>query len=136
MPIDDPQTWAQGAAALKSMFEGFRAALGMVRDVRDLRGSDPEKAKAIEAALEAAERGAKTAEAEIAKALGYELCKCEFPPNMMLTVGSHYGRGRQGPVFECPKCGYNTAMPYGFNRIARLSGGSIKAPAVTPADES
>jgi hypothetical protein len=27
------------------------------------------------------------AEAEIAKALGYELCKCDFPPTPMRTVG-------------------------------------------------
>ena len=41
------------------------------------------------------------------EAFGYELCKCEFPPTPMKTVG--YTRDRQ-VVYQCPKCGFNTAM--------------------------
>jgi hypothetical protein len=38
---------------------------------------------------------------------------------IMLTVGHHSGRvGKWGPVFECPKCGFNTAAPNTFNRTA------------------
>src|ERR1700737_18245 len=55
---------------------------------------------------------------EIAKALGYELCKCEFPPTPMLTVGELNGRPKTGPVYECPKCGFNTAGAFMYNRIA------------------
>jgi hypothetical protein len=122
MPIDDPHTWAQGATAFKSMFEGFRAALGLLKDVRGLGTEKPDQAKAITAALEKAEEAAKVAEAEIAKALGYELCKCQFPPVAMLTVGYldiGFARYQEGdPVYECPRCGYCTAGPYDFQRIA------------------
>jgi hypothetical protein len=79
-----------------------------------------EKSAAITAALATAESSSRIAEAEIAKALGYELCKCEFPPTIMVTVGQHNGRTKQngtGPVFECPRCGYNTAGPYMYDRI-------------------
>jgi hypothetical protein len=120
MPIDDPNTWAQGAAALKSTFDALRGVFGVVKDVRELAG--PEQAKAITAALDQAEAAAKVAEAEIAKALGYQLCKCQFPPVVMLTVGyvsMKFARYQEGdPVCECPKCGYCTAGPYGFERTA------------------
>ena len=65
------------ARGCKSTFEGFRAALGLIKDARGLGSENPEQAKAITAALDQAEAGAKVAEAQIAKALGYELCKCQ-----------------------------------------------------------
>jgi hypothetical protein len=85
MPIDDPHTWAQGAGALKSAFDAIRGLIGMVKDLRGL--ASPEQVKAITAAVDQAETATKVAEAEIANALGYELCKCQFPPTVMLTVG-------------------------------------------------
>jgi hypothetical protein len=57
-----------------------------VKDTKDLLPKD-EKAAAIMAALATAESSARMAEAEVAKALGYELCRCQFPPTPMLTVG-------------------------------------------------
>jgi hypothetical protein len=62
------------------------------------------------------------AEAELAKAFGYELCKCDFPPTPMLTVGyfnwNHGANKKEGdPVYECPKCGYNTAGPFNYQSI-------------------
>jgi hypothetical protein len=118
MPIDDPHTWAQGAGALKAAFDAIRGLIGVVKDVRGLAG--PEQAKAITAAVDQAETATQVAEAEIAKALGYELCKCQFPPTVMLTIGYTTDRGdrRGGPVFECPKCGYNNSGGWAFNRTA------------------
>ena len=58
------------------------------------------------------------AQAEVAKALGYQLCKCDFPPPLMLTVGTHSLRGgKAGAVYECPKCKFNTASPFSFTRL-------------------
>ena len=61
------------------------------------------------------------AEAEIQKALGYELCKCQWPPVAMLTIGYFHrihGKHQEGdPVFECPKCGYTDAGPSNFTRL-------------------
>lgn len=120
MPIDDPGSWVAGAGALKTVFETLRSAIGLVRDARDLKQPDAMQTRAIEDALQTAEKAARIAEAEIAKALGYELCKCEFPPNIMLTVGYHNerGGGRKGPVYECPRCGQNTAGPWMYERTA------------------
>jgi hypothetical protein len=50
MPIDDPHTCAQGAAALTSAFDAIRGLLGVVKDVRGL--ANPEQAKAITAAAD------------------------------------------------------------------------------------
>jgi hypothetical protein len=108
------------AGALKSAFDAIRGLIGMVKDIRGLAG--PEQAKAITVAVDQAEAAAKVAEAEIAKALGYELCKSQYPPTAMLTVGYwiiHEGRHHEGdPVYECPRCGVTTAGPYGFERTA------------------
>jgi hypothetical protein len=101
-------------------FDAVRAAIGAVKDVRSLGGGTESQQKAVDQAIEQAETATKLAEAEIGKALGYELCKCEFPPTLMLTVGYHKERGGRpkGPVYECPKCGYNTAGPWMYERIA------------------
>jgi hypothetical protein len=120
MPFDDPNTWMHGAAALKAGFDAFRSAIAGLKEIRALGGGTPEQNKVVDEALDHAVRTAAIAEAEVAKALGYELCKCEFPPTIMLTVGYRNERGPsgKGPVFECPKCGYNTAGPWAFTRTA------------------
>jgi hypothetical protein len=120
MPVDDPNTWIAGATALKAAFDAFKSAVAGVREVRSLVGGSEQQNKVVDEALDHAVRTAATAEAEVAKALGYELCKCQFPPTAMLTVGYHNERPatRSGPVFECPKCGYNTAGPWMYTRIA------------------
>jgi hypothetical protein len=84
-------------------------------------------AEAIGMALETAAASAKFAEAEVAKALGYEFCKCEFPPTPMLPVGQHSGRPKTGPVYECPKWSFNAAAAFMYTRIApKRSYASIK----------
>jgi len=120
MPIDDLNTWLHGAAALKAGFDAFRSAIAGLKEIRSLGGGTPDQNKVIDEALDHANRTAAIAEAEVAKALGYELCKCEFPPTIMVTVGYKNERGRSGagPVFECPKCGYHTAGPWDYQRIA------------------
>ena len=82
MPIDDPATWAQGVGALKTAFDSIRSAIGMVKDARSLGGGTEQEKKAIDNALSVASSTTAIAEAELAKAFGYELCKCEFPPTL------------------------------------------------------
>jgi len=120
MPIDDPNTWLAGATAVKAAFDAIRSAIGGVREIRKLGDGSEQQKKVVDDALDLAERTVAVAEAEVAKALGYELCKCQFPPTIMLTVGHKSDRGGSGtgPVFECPKCGYNTASPWDYQRIA------------------
>jgi hypothetical protein len=74
----------------------------------------------IEAALEKASIATAVAEAEVAKGLGFELCRCQFPPIPTLTVGhiDNPTAKMRGAVYECPKCGFNSAGPWSYNRIA------------------
>ena len=120
--FDDPATWAQAAGALKTTFDSIRSAIGILKEVRSLNGGTEQQQKAIDTALATASSSAAIAEAQVAKALGYELCKCEFPPTPMKTVGYFNIRtqrhGEGDPVYECPKCGYCNAGPYGYARIA------------------
>jgi hypothetical protein len=70
MPIDDPSTWAQGAAALKAAFDSIRTALSIAKDVRSLGVGSEQQQKAIDSALTAAASNTAIAEAELAKAFG------------------------------------------------------------------
>jgi hypothetical protein len=123
MAIDDPNTWAQAASAVKATFDSVRTAIGLVREARTLGGGNEQQQKAIDTALTTASSNAAIAEAQVAAALGYQMCKCEFPPTAMLTVG-YFDRnledvGSMGdPVFECPKCGFTNAGPFVFTRLA------------------
>jgi hypothetical protein len=115
----DPITIASGIATVKTAFDALRTAIGLVNDTKNLLPKD-EKTATITAALATAASTSLIAEAEIAKAFGYELCKCQFPPTPMLTVGSidNPQAKKEGPVFECPKCGFNTAGMWNYKRIA------------------
>jgi hypothetical protein len=118
--MPDPMTIASGLAALKPAFDALRSVIGLIKETKDLLPKD-EKTAAIEAALLTAESSSKIAEAEVAKALGYELCMAHFPPLIMLVVGYHIANTdastRTGkPVFECPQCKRSTAGPWKFAR--------------------
>ena len=128
MPIDDPSTWAQGIDAFKTAIDSIRSAIGMVKNVRSLGGGTEQQQKAIDNALSEARLKTVIAEAQLARALGYALCKCDYPPTPMKTVGymtSNQGKHQIGElVYECPKCGHDTATPYGYQRIAPAVKGS------------
>jgi hypothetical protein len=117
MPADIA-TVVGAIAALKPTFDALRSAMGLLKDAKELLPPGDQRGAAISQALATAESTSRIAEAEVAKALGYELCKCEFPPTPMLTVGSLDGRPNTGQVYECPKCGFNTAYPFTYTRTA------------------
>jgi hypothetical protein len=104
--LPDPVTIVSGISAVKTTFDALRTAIGLVKDTKELLPKNDTTA-VITAALVTAESSSRIAEAEVAKALGFELCKCSFPPSIMLTVGEHNGRSKlgTGPVYECPRCG-------------------------------
>jgi hypothetical protein len=123
MPIDDPAMWMKGIAAAKTAFDSVRSAIGMVKDVSSLGGGSEQQQKAIDTALTVASSNVAIAEAQLAQAFGYELCKCEFPPTPMRTIG-YFGHKASGhkdtdPVYECPKCGATNAGPFKFHRYER-----------------
>jgi hypothetical protein len=119
--LPDLTNWATGAAAVKTAFDTLKSAIGLVKEAKDLLPADDQREKAIAMALDSASTSAKIAEAEMAKALGYELCKCQFPPTPMLTIGHMTANQTPAtalgkPVFECPRCGSNNSAPFGFQR--------------------
>jgi len=122
MPLDDPGTWMAGIGAWKVAVESVRSTIAMLRDLRSVGGGSEEEKKVIDTALSVASANTAIAEAQLAKAFGYELCKCEFPPTPMRTVGyfgHRHGEHREtDPVYECPKCGSTNAGPFMYQRTA------------------
>jgi hypothetical protein len=116
------QDWARGAAALKSTFDALASAWKMVKEFRSTGNNvSPEEAALVDRALDEAASASKLAQAQIAKALGYQLCHCTFPPTAMLTVGSTVdwkAAQMTVPVYECPRCGYNSVGREDYDRIA------------------
>lgn len=123
MELGSPQDWQQGAGALKQAVDAFGSVLKIFRDFRNTPGTPTAlENKAVDEALQQAEVAAQVAEAQLAKALGFELCHCAFPPTAMLTVGHYRGRGETRhevkPVHECPRCGYLSVGRLPYERIA------------------
>lgn len=124
MNLENPQEWAEGAKAFKAAVDGLRSVWQLVKEFR-AGGKEPtvQEQEVIERAMVEADKAAKVAEAHIAKALGYPLCHCQFPPVAMLTVGQLQLRQAGGrfsirPVHECPTCHYCDAGDFSFHRTA------------------
>ncbi len=84
---------------LKIGLQLFKESIGLIKDVKDTLPESPQK-EAASKSLIAAEAATQIAEANIAKAFGYPLCHCSFPPGIM--TGISYG-SRQD-LYKCPKC--------------------------------
>jgi hypothetical protein len=120
----DPVTMVQGLGAVKTVFDSVRSAIGMVKDAKSLGGGTEQERKAIDTALTVASSNVAIAEAQLAQAFGYELCKCEFPPTPMVTIGYFGHSVAEGhkdtdPVYQCPKCGATNAGPFQFERTKK-----------------
>lgn len=110
MEILDPATWQP----LKDALSFFRDAVGLAKDAKGLLKEGPEK-EAISQALAKAESSASLAEAQIAKALGYPLCRCTFPPQIMLASGRHLKRDLL--TYKCASCGNQEPSEAYFARL-------------------
>ncbi|MGL0870773.1 hypothetical protein [Vibrio vulnificus] len=80
--------------------------IGLVKKTKDALPESGDK-EAIERSLEEAAKATKLAEAQIAQALGYKLCQCTFPPQIMLSAG--YIEYQE--VFKCRLCGKSSQAP-------------------------
>ncbi len=85
---------SEALALAKAAISGLKEVLPLIRGKQD-RGR-------IEKALEQAEKAFEIAEGKAAKELGYQLCLCTFPPQIMLLKPNKKG-DRQ---WKCPKCGH------------------------------
>lgn len=100
-----------GLEALKIGFQLFKEALGWAKKAKDTLPDGDQKSSLGES-IEQAERAGQLAEAQIAKALGYHLCQCTFPPRIMLSIGYDQHQQEQ---FRCPQC--NKTIPPPFREI-------------------
>lgn len=80
--------------------------IGLVKQTKDAL-PDSQNKQAIEQSLEEASKATKLAEAQIAQALGYKLCQCTFPPQIMLSEG--YIEYEE--VFKCRACSKSSKRP-------------------------
>lgn len=81
------------------MIEYITAANGLLQIFKGIKGELPkQQADKAEASIKKAEEALKNTEAEVAKALGFKLCKCTFPPQIMLWK-------EQEKTNVCPSCG-------------------------------
>ena len=102
------------AEAVKAGFDGFRSALDTFKRLREMFKNDPEKHKELGADLEQAEKEIQLAEAQIAQALGYKLCKAHFPPIPMLL--DHVHPEYTEAIFKCPECKRESPTPEHFEK--------------------
>jgi hypothetical protein len=74
-----------------------KTALDILKGLREML---PKGAKSDEAQkqIEKAEQALKASEAELAKGLGFRLCRCKFPPPIML-----WDKDKRANI--CPECG-------------------------------
>ena len=86
----------------KGALDFIRTAIRTARDAKDLI-DDVDQKEVIEQKLGEAERSAQLAEAQIAKGLGYEICRCDYPPKIMKVIGRYPGTDIQ--QIACPACG-------------------------------
>jgi hypothetical protein len=126
---------ATGMTLAKTGFDTLRIALGLVKDIQQVLPD--EKKEVVARTLEEADTQLRLAEAEIAKALGYSLCRCEFPPTPMLKIGYRFaldhfersalinmtqaGHASSPSAFainERPKCGKDDAGGQQYHRTA------------------
>ena len=78
--------------------QSFKALLDVFKMAKDTLPDDsPQKAE-ITMQINAAEKATQLAEAQAAETLGYPLCQCTWPPQIML-------RDSKRDVSICGKCG-------------------------------
>jgi hypothetical protein len=78
-----------------------KSLLGLAKDMDELIPESKNKEEITKAIIKA-EKDLALAESSTAKELGYDLCKCTFPPQIML-----YDNPSTNNI--CPRCG-NTTM--------------------------
>jgi hypothetical protein len=80
-----------------------KTGIGLLRSALNLLPKSKDK-DAIEHTLAEAERALAASNAKLAHELGYKLCKCTFPPQIMLWV-------ERDKSDVCNNCGHTIARP-------------------------
>ena len=76
---------------------------------------DGSKAEDAQKQIELAEEALQASKAQLAKSLGYKLCQCSFPPQIMLSIGRDPKRGKE--IFRCPACNKQDPSEHYFREM-------------------
>ena len=103
--IEDPSAVQTALSHMKLALEAGRSLFGLLTEFQQALPDSDDK-DAISEAIGQTEKQFAIAEAELALALGYKLCKCAFPPAIMLENAAETTAEASGKtLFKCPKCG-------------------------------
>ena len=105
---------AQGEQNFLQVLEAFtkglttlKEAIGLVHSANDqLPAGEPQKA--IQQKVEEAERLIQVGHAAVRQSLGFQMCHCTWPPQMMASTG--YTQETQVEKFTCPNCGKSVSL--------------------------
>ena len=85
----------------------LKEAIGLVHSANDqLPAGEPQKA--IQQKVEEAERLIQVGHATVGESLGFQLCHCTWPPQVMASNG--YSEETQVEQFTCPNCGKSVSL--------------------------
>ena len=84
---------------IKEAFETFGTAISALKSAKDLLPDSKEK-KFAEEAMEKSASTAKLAEAQVEQALGFPLCRCNWPSTIMVVKI----QGARQSVYRCSTC--------------------------------
>lgn len=85
-------------------------SIGLIKKTKDLLPDSNEK-DIISKSLEEADKASKLAESQIALALGFKLCQCTFPPQIMLSHGYKEMTYDHVEEYICPNCNKSSISP-------------------------
>ena len=99
----------------------FSEAVKLAKTTKDLLPESKDK-DVISQSLESADKAARLAEVQVAQALGYQLCKCTFPPQIMLSKGYKQQNYNHEEEYICSNCGKSNIKPPAPRLPSRNSG--------------
>jgi hypothetical protein len=110
MDFPDPQ-------AIKSRFDLIKSAIDTCRSLSSALKKEPAIEKRLRTTLDQAEKQLRFGEAQLAQALGYQLCKAHFPPVPMLK--NRVDAATATEIHKCPECGFESPSPEHFEKLRR-----------------
>lgn len=108
--MNKPQREQNLLQVLEAFTKGLtvlKEAIGLVHSANDqLPAGEPQKA--IQQKVEEAERLLQVGHATMVQSLGFQLCHCTWPPQVMASTG--YTQETQVEQFTCPNCGKSLSL--------------------------
>lgn len=105
-------------------FQDLSEAIRICKDALDLLKSTVgllpkgEAKQKVQRKIQDADEALRKSDIALAKELGYRLCQCTFPPQIMLSKGRHEVHGFE--LFKCPSCGKQDPSEHKIKQYDRV----------------